>query len=338
MHIISILITCTLTLQTLSIIAAEQLTYKKAYTPKQVHLLTDIRSKWGPWQDLADKHVHVRRSRLMKKGIKHGLHPDDISPESFLFSIIVNCPVDDPFEETLHTVEWLLAHNANPNATSPHGVPLIATTTTYAITQCLLNHGATTPLADIKKNHTLLHHIVDHSHRKAVHASRMIALFCKAGVKPDECTSEGLSALALLAQKETHYHDDTFEPIVATTLVKVGAPVDERLKQELEQSILRARKTWRHAPHLIDTLHDIQKAVQKAQQEVETVKKEHHAELMRVLEVDIPHDPASIVASYVYTDVESRAHAYFIDTILAQADAELEHKRKAEQSACCIIQ
>ena len=334
MHIISILIACTLMLQTLSIVAAETPTYKKAYTSKQVALLTDIRSQWGTWEDVQHKDVHLRRLQLMKKGIKHGLHPDDISPQSFLFSIIAHCPVNDPFEETLHTVEWLLSHNATANSTSPHGVPLIATTTTYAIAQCLLSHGSTTPLADKEKNHTLLHHIVDYSHRKAVHASRMIALYCKAGVKPDACDINDLSPLALLAQKETHYHDATFEPVVASTLVKVGAPVDERFRQELEQSIRRACKTWRHAPHLIGTLHEIQETVRKAQVEVETVKKERHANLMQVLnEVKLFDGPISVVASY-----DGTAHVYFVETILAQADAELQHKRKEKQSACCIIQ
>ena len=93
----------------------------------------------------------------------------------------------------------------------------------------------------------------------------------------------------------------------------------------------RARTTWRHVPHLIGTLHDIQEAVQKAQVEVEAVKKKRHAEILG--NANIFHGPASIVASY-----DDGAPVYFVDTILAEANAELERKRKEKQSACCIIQ
>ncbi|MFI5333139.1 MAG: hypothetical protein ACHQVS_03485 [Candidatus Babeliales bacterium] len=264
-------------------------------------------------------------------GIKHDFRADEIDENgTFLIATLQDSILDDP-DGQLERVKFLLKHKANPNFTllHPNGyrLPTICMASTYAIARCLLDykadpHGGNTQEA--------LRYILDDRYcfRSPETKSKQIALLCKAGVKLDTCTCDGLSPCTFVLER--HHLETKQNCTVIDTLIKAGAPLDEHFKRACDNGI-----------RALEEANLIKKTVQQAQTEVETVRTtRHHAVATILQEVGLFKDPAGIVADY-----QVDPHEHFIDTILADADAELQRKHKEREEAlttpspsCCIIQ
>lgn len=322
-----------LLLSTILLLPAQVASYRKPYTAEQIKLLTNIKREWDTWK----ANLSVERWYLMERGIKNGLHPDDIA-EGFLSSILHDCPQGDPHETTLEKVQFLLEHNANPNYSYDGPPPSLRLARTIAITKCLLDHDAQLDFVD-ENNYTYLHYIINRYGYTTEDAKNLIAFFCSIGVKPDALSSDGSSALTLLACRHVDYKNDDHDRTLADTLVKVGTPIDK-----LFHECIQIKRSSPDFGHIIGV---IEKAVEKAQKEVKNKKEEMRSNLIPALLnlTSLPKDPAGIVASYAIDP-----HEYFVQKILADADAKLnkerqerkklketQEKQEAEQPLSCII-
>lgn len=310
--------------------AAEQ-PYKKAYTPKQIKLLEDIKKRWSC-------RAESRQWSSLKNGMLHGLHPDDITAHhpSYLFRLFTDCPKGDPHEKTLRKVMLLLESKANPHCFNRNGPSALAEAPTYAIAKCLVDHSAnpTTAVRKTSSNNTgtILHQLINDTHplrhyitnRTSADIVRMIALHCKAGVNPAETNSDFLSPLALLI-KQSPAGDSADLHRLAVTLVKVGTPIDARLiKQPLITPLVRT----------------IYNGIETAQKEIaaieQTLRATRYPMLITTLQdlQFLSKDTAGIVAEYDFNP-----HDFFIEQILKEADDALQAARaeRAKQATEAML-
>jgi hypothetical protein len=302
-------------------------TYKKSYTREQLEELARIKREWEIYTML------IRRWHLMKDGIDKGLHPDDIC-YGFVIETLEGSS-HDPHEKILHNVEFLLQHNADPNATERDAPDVfyfgqraaINLAPTYAIAQCLINYKADVfPVGiDKKLNKTLLHNLIYRDDIPAQSVKELIALFCNAGVKPDERNSEDLTPLALLASNPgPRGPSSDYVCLLAETLVKVGTPIDHHFGKKCAQEKERIPKR----AAIIDAL---QKAAYKAEQEVAVIKEKlrerrYPAVVSLLQNLNLSEGSARIIADY-----DLNPHDYFIHKILVEADAQLKKERQERQ-------
>jgi hypothetical protein len=191
------------------------------------------------------------------------------------------------------------------------------------------------PLKMSECNGTLIHGIIESPSRTVFDASAMIALYCKAGVNPQDLNGYRVSPLTFLIQRINSYPIEAAVEM-AQTLIHVGAVTDEQFEQEcLRPELLKLGEV----PKKIAA---VKQTAQKAKSEVNpsiAKQQKYHEDIIALLENrNLSRSLGAIVIAYAHES----PHSHFINKILTDADATLQKKRKDRENAgeksCCIIQ